>query len=87
MRKELFWDRDRESLTPEIEIERAINFGGFDFIEEVQKKHGMKKFKDVLQNRRGLSKKAVNYWCRVLGIDPKETMAFKDEFFIWTPFR
>ena len=26
-------------LSPEIEIERAINFGGFEFIEEVQKKH------------------------------------------------
>jgi hypothetical protein len=87
MRKELFWDKDGESISPETEIERAINFGGFDFVEEVQIKYGMKKFKNVLQNRRGFSKKAVNYWCRVLGIDPKETTAFKDEFSIWTPFR
>jgi hypothetical protein len=87
MRKELFWDRDGESISPEIEIERAINFGGFDFIEEVQKKYGMAKFEDVLRNRRGLSKKAVNYWCHVLGIDPKETAAFKNAFTIWTPFR
>jgi len=39
MREELFWDREEQMLSPEIEIERAINFGGFEFIEEVQKKH------------------------------------------------
>ncbi len=37
MREELFWDREEQMLSPEIEIERAINFGGFEFIEEVQK--------------------------------------------------
>jgi hypothetical protein len=87
MRKELFWDRDERSIAPEVEIERAINFGGFDYIEEVQKKYGMEKFKDVLQTKRSLSKKAVNYWCLVLGIDPKKTAVFKDAFSIWTPFR
>ena len=87
MRKELFWDRDRGSISPEIEIERAINFGGFDYIEEVQKKYGMAKFEDVLRNRRGLSKKAVNYWCNVLGIDKKNTAVFKDSISIWVPFR
>jgi hypothetical protein len=35
MKEELFWDRDPGSVSPDIEIERAINFGGFDFIEEV----------------------------------------------------
>ena len=39
MREELFWEREKQMLSPEIEIERAINFGGFEFIEEVQKKH------------------------------------------------
>ena len=39
MREELFWDREEQMLSPEIEIERAINFGGFEFIEKVQKKH------------------------------------------------
>jgi len=39
MREELFWDRKEQMLSPEIEIERAINFGGLEFIEEVQKKH------------------------------------------------
>jgi hypothetical protein len=87
MRKELFWDRDEEAISPDIEIERAINFGGFDYIEEVQKKYGMEKFKDVLRNKKSLSKKAVNYWCLVLGIDPNETAVFKDSFSIWTPFR
>lgn len=37
MREELFWDREPGSVSPDIEIERAINFGGFDYIEEVQK--------------------------------------------------
>ena len=37
MREELFWDRESGSVSPDIEIERAINFGGFDYIEEVQK--------------------------------------------------
>lgn len=87
MRKELFWDRDESSIAPEVEIERAINFGGFDYIEEVQNKYGMEKFKDVLRNKRSLSKKAVNYWCIVLGIDPKETAVFKNPISIWTPFR
>jgi hypothetical protein len=87
MRKELFWDRNKETISPDIEIERAINFGGFDYIEEVQNKYGMEKFKDVLRNKRSLSKKAVNYWCLVLGIDLKETAVFKDPFSIWTPFR
>jgi len=39
MREELFWDREEQMFSPEIEIERAINFGGLEFIEEVQKKH------------------------------------------------
>ncbi|GEM_PF-1695232 len=67
MRKELFWDSFEEKLTPEIEIERAINFGGFDYIKEVQGKYGMEKFVDVLMTRRNLRKVAVNYWCLVLG--------------------
>lgn len=87
MRKELFWDADQKSVSPEVEIERAINFGGFDFIAEVQEKHGMDTFKRVLKTRRGLSKKAVNYWCLQLGIDPEKTAAFKNKFSIWTPFR
>jgi len=87
MRKELFWDRDEETISPDIEIERAINFGGFDYIEEVQKKYEMEKFQNVLRNKKSLSKKAVNYWCLILGIDPNETAVFKDSFSIWTPFR
>ncbi len=87
MRKELFWDRDEKSISPAVEIERAINFGGFDYIEEVQKKYGIEKFKDVLQNKKSLSKKAVNYWCLVFGIDHKDTAAFKNPISIWTPFR
>lgn len=86
MREELFWDRDPANLSPDIEIERAINFGGFDFIEEVQIKYGVDKFKDVLINNRNLSKKAVNYWCMQLGIDRNTTRAFNTNN-IWTPFR
>lgn len=85
-RKELFWDRDLGSVSPDIEIERAINFGGFDYIKEVQEKHGMEKFKDVLINGRNLSRKAVNYWCLKLNIDRNTTKAFKTQN-IWTPFR
>jgi len=58
-------------------IERAINFGGLDFVEEVQKKYGMETFLYVLKNHRNLSKKAVNYWCLRLGIDRSRTMSFK----------
>ncbi|MGB9892849.1 MAG: hypothetical protein ACPLRA_00440 [Candidatus Saccharicenans sp.] len=60
MRKGLFWDRDEKYLTPEIEIERAINFGGFDYIKEVQTKYGIKKFREVIIKNRNLSRKAVN---------------------------
>lgn len=58
MREELFWDREKETISPEIEIERAINFGGFEFIEEVQKKHGMAKFAEQLMKSKNLSKKS-----------------------------
>jgi hypothetical protein len=86
MREELFWDREPGSVSPDIEIERAINFGGFDYIKEVQAKYGMEKFKAVLIKNRNLSKKAVNYWCLQLGIDRDATMTFKVKT-IWTPFR
>ncbi|HZX11780.1 MAG TPA: hypothetical protein VFG01_12610 [Acidobacteriota bacterium] len=86
MRKELFWDSDPDSIPIEIEIERAINFGGFDYIKKVQKKSGMKKFIDVLINSRNLSRKAVNYWCLTLNIDRKKTKTFKTKP-IWTPTR
>lgn len=33
--------------------------------EELQKKHGIAKFKEVLIRNKNLSKKAVNYWCLV----------------------
>ena len=56
MRKELSWDSGKDSASPEVEIERAINFGEFDFIKEVQGKYGMDKFKKVLTTRKGLSK-------------------------------
>jgi hypothetical protein len=87
MRKELFWDRDPKTVTPEIEIERAINFGGFDYIDEVKKKYGRAKFVKVLMGHRNLSKKAVNYWCLVLGIDRNKTEAFRNDFKIWSPLR
>jgi hypothetical protein len=86
MREELFWDREPGSISPDIEIERAINFGGFDYIAELQRKYGMGKFKDVLLNNRNLSRKAVNYWCLQLGIDKAVTRTFKANN-IWTPFR
>ena len=86
MREELFWDRDPDSVSLEIEIERAINFGGYDYIERIQKKHGMKKFIDVLIKSRNLSRKAVNYWCLILNLDRKKTKTFKTEP-IWTPIR
>lgn len=84
MREELFWDINAGSIP--IEIERAINFGGFDYIKEVQKKSGMKKFADVLINSRNLSRKAANYWCLTLNIDRKKTKTFKSKP-IWTPTR
>ncbi|RPJ57949.1 MAG: hypothetical protein EHM12_08610 [Dehalococcoidia bacterium] len=86
MREELFWDVDVDHLTPEIVIERAINFGGFDFIKEVQEKYGLEKFKEVLLNNRNLSKKAVNYWCLALGLDRAKTRTFQAKN-IWLPFR
>jgi hypothetical protein len=87
VRKELFWDRLEQNITPEIEIERAINFGGFDYIEAVRKKYGEKKFLGVLLENRNLSRKAVNYWCLVLGIDREKTAAFKNPSPIWSPYR
>jgi len=86
IREELLWDRRMGKVSPQIEIERAINFGGFDFIEEVQRKYGMKKFKDTLINNRNLSKKAVNYWCLQLNIERNSTKAYNTEN-IWSPFR
>jgi hypothetical protein len=86
MREELFWDRDTGAISPDIEIERAINFGGFDYIEKLQRKYGMDKFKEVLLNNRNLSRKAVNYWCMQLGIDKADTRTFKSNN-TWSPFR
>ena len=86
MRSELFWDRDKKSISPEIEIERAINFGGFEYIKQVQKKYGIKKFKKILMNNRNLSRKAVNYWCLKLNMDRNLTKVFKSKN-IWTPYR
>ncbi len=87
MRKELFWDRDPDRVTPKVEIERAINFGGFAYIDEVRKKHGEKAFLDALMNNRNLGRKAVNYWCLVLGIDRNQTAAFSKPEPVWTPIR
>lgn len=87
VRKELFWDRLEQNITPDIEIERAINFGGFDYIEVVQKKYGRERFLGVLLKNRNLSKKAVNYWCLVLGIDREKTASFKNRTLIWSPYR
>jgi len=86
MRRELFWDRENDRVSPEVVIERAINWGGLDFIEEVQKRYGMDTFIHVLKHSRNLSKKAVNYWCMRLGIDRNSTMTFRVKR-IWEPFR
>lgn len=87
MRKELFWDREEDKISPEIEIERAINFGGFEYIKKVQKKYGEKKFIEVLIQSRNLGKKAVNYWCLVLGIKRRKTYTFNNSTTVWPPFR
>ncbi|MDD8020999.1 MAG: hypothetical protein PHU81_07450 [Acidobacteriota bacterium] len=72
MRKESLPASFEEKLPSEIEIERAINFGGFDYIKEVQGKYGMEKFIDVLMTRQNLRKMPVNYWCLVLGLEWKK---------------
>jgi hypothetical protein len=87
VRNELSWDRFEGKMTAEIEMERAINFGGFDYIEAVRKKYGEEKFLDVLLRSRNLSKKAVNYWCLILGLDREKTAAFKNLPLIWSPYR
>jgi len=84
MRKELFWDR--QSISPKTEIERAINFGGFDFIDYVIEKYGKKQFITILLTSRNLSRKAVNYWCRLFEIDRERTKTFQART-IWSPFR
>ncbi len=84
MRKELFWDR--QSISPKTEIERAINFGGFDFIDHVIEKYGKKQFITILLTSRNLSRKAVNYWCRLFEIDRERTKTFQART-IWSPFR
>ena len=84
MRDELFWDCDNP--TPELEIQRAINFGGFDYIDYVQKKYGMDRLKQTLINNRNLSRKAVNYWCMVLDIDRNQTRSYQTES-IWLPMQ
>lgn len=86
MRDELFWDRNSDKASPEIIIERAINFGSFDFIKKVQKKYGMEKFVHTLKHNRNLGKKAVNYWCLRLNIDRNSTKTFQTER-LWEPFR
>ena len=86
MREELFWDRNPANVSPDVEIERAINFGGFDFIQQVQDRHGMERFTDVLMHSRNLSRKAVNYWCLVLGLDRAKARTFNMET-VWSPFR
>lgn len=86
MREELFWDRIPGFVSPEIEIERAINFGGFDYIKNIQEKYGKEKFIYVLIHSRNLSRKAVNYWCLKLHIDRMKTTTFKTST-IWTPIR
>jgi len=86
VREELFWDRDPAAASPEIEIERAINFGGSDYVEHIHKKHGLSKFKEVLITSRNLSRKAVNYWCLQLKIDRHATRTFTTPR-VWSPFR
>jgi hypothetical protein len=86
MRTELFWDRKWDRTSAEKLIERAINFGGFDFIEEVQEQFGMERFIDTLMHNRSLNKKPVNYWCFRLGLDRSRTQAFQRDS-IWEPFR
>ena len=67
-------------------IERAINFGGFDFINHVIKKYGSEQFIKNILTSRNLSRKAVNYWCRVYKIDREQTKTFQSNN-IWSPFR
>lgn len=87
MRRELFWDRDPDRVDPETEIERAINFGGMDYVAQVQKKYGMEKFIAVMLKNRNLRKRAVNYWCLVLGLDRGKTAVFRDTVRVWSPFQ
>lgn len=87
MREELFWDRDKTAVSPRTEIERAINFGGFDYIDEVQKKFGRKEFIATLMTGRSLSRKAVSYWCLKYGLKRENTAVFRQKPAVWLPIR
>jgi hypothetical protein len=87
MRLELFWNVDIDQVSPEVKIENAINFGGFEFISELQQNYGMELFKKILTTRRGLSRKAVNYWCEKLGLDREQAVVFRERKAFWSPFR
>jgi len=87
MRKELFWEMDIKKVPALTEIERAINFGGFDYIKKVQKKYGMQMFIKTLTTSRNLSRKAVSYWCLILKINRKKTKIFKQKMLVWLPQR
>jgi len=47
----------------------------------------MGKFIAVLMNNRNLSKRAVNYWCLLLGLDRGKTAVFRDTVRVWSPFK
>ena len=87
MRRELFWDRDKTAVSPRMEIERAINFGDFDYIEEVQQKYGRKAFIAILMKGRSLSRKAVSYWCLKYGLKRENTAVFRQKSTVWLPTR
>ena len=83
--KQLVWDCNYKHASSDIVLERAINYGGIDFIDEVIKRYGEDKFLDILVNRRALNKQAVSYWCIKYNIDIKQTATFKTPAF-WSPF-
>lgn len=84
--KKYCWDCDYKNPSPATIISRAINFGGFDFIEEIIKRYGKNKFLYILKNKKGLNRVAVNYWCLIYDIDTKDTTTFQQKI-IWDPFQ
>ena len=84
--KSVSWDAPDHLLTDSTTIIiRAINFGPMEFTKEVIKRFGEIKFKDVLVTSRGLSKKALTYWCGIYGIDRETTKTFQTPT-IWEPY-
>jgi len=79
--KKYFWETDFQKLNvkdyPVYIIERILEYGDMDAVIWMMKNFKKPQIKQVLTEKRGISRKSANYWSSILDVPKNKILCLK----------